>query len=113
MTSASPMIWRMIRRLRQPSALSVPNSRTLFALLPGTAGAALSASGPVTWDGQPGGRRPVRECEHACQLAKRENSLRVMAEAVRWGKRGARISTISPGIIFTSLARDELTSPPR
>ncbi len=28
MTSASPMIWRMIRRLRQPSALSVPNSRT-------------------------------------------------------------------------------------
>jgi NAD(P)-dependent dehydrogenase (short-subunit alcohol dehydrogenase family) len=45
------------------------------------------------------------------QLAKRGNSLRVMAEAVRWGKRGARINTISPGIIFTPLARDELTGP--
>ena len=45
------------------------------------------------------------------QLAKRGNSLRVMAEAVRWGKRGSRINTISPGIIFTPLARDELTGP--
>jgi NAD(P)-dependent dehydrogenase (short-subunit alcohol dehydrogenase family) len=43
--------------------------------------------------------------------AKRANSLRVMAEAVRWGKRGARINTISPGIIITPLARDELTGP--
>jgi NAD(P)-dependent dehydrogenase (short-subunit alcohol dehydrogenase family) len=34
-----------------------------------------------------------------------------MAEAVRWGKRGARINTISPGIIFTPLARDELSGP--
>jgi NAD(P)-dependent dehydrogenase (short-subunit alcohol dehydrogenase family) len=48
---------------------------------------------------------------HAYQLAKRGNSLRVMAEAVRWGKRGARINTISPGIIFTPLASDELTGP--
>jgi len=48
---------------------------------------------------------------HAYQLAKRANSLRVMAEAVRWGKRGARINTISPGIIITPLARDELTGP--
>jgi len=48
---------------------------------------------------------------HAYQLAKRGNSLRVMAEAIRWGKRGARINTISPGIIFTPLARDELTGP--
>jgi NAD(P)-dependent dehydrogenase (short-subunit alcohol dehydrogenase family) len=48
---------------------------------------------------------------HAYQLAKRGNSLRVMAEAVRWGKRGARVNTISPGIIFTPLARDELTGP--
>jgi NAD(P)-dependent dehydrogenase (short-subunit alcohol dehydrogenase family) len=48
---------------------------------------------------------------HAYQLAKRGNSLRVMAEAVRWGRRGARINTISPGIIFTPLARDELTGP--
>ena len=34
---------------------------------------------------------------HAYQLAKRGNALRVMAEAVRWGRRGARINTISPG----------------
>jgi len=48
---------------------------------------------------------------HAYQLAKRGNALRVMAEAVRWAKRGARVNTISPGIIFTPLARDELTGP--
>jgi NAD(P)-dependent dehydrogenase (short-subunit alcohol dehydrogenase family) len=48
---------------------------------------------------------------HAYQISKRANSLRVMAEAVRWGKRGARINTISPGIIFTPLARDELAGP--
>lgn len=45
------------------------------------------------------------------QISKRCNSLRVMAEAVRWGKRGARVNTISPGIIFTPLARDELSGP--
>jgi NAD(P)-dependent dehydrogenase (short-subunit alcohol dehydrogenase family) len=48
---------------------------------------------------------------NAYQIAKRGNSLRVMAEAVRWGKRGARVNTISPGIIFTPLARDELSGP--
>lgn len=53
----------------------------------------------------------VADSLHAYQLAKRGNSLRVMAEAVRWGKRGARINTISPGIIITPLANDELTGP--
>jgi NAD(P)-dependent dehydrogenase (short-subunit alcohol dehydrogenase family) len=48
---------------------------------------------------------------HAYQVSKRCNSLRVMAEAVRWGKRGARVNTISPGIIITPLAKDELTGP--
>jgi NAD(P)-dependent dehydrogenase (short-subunit alcohol dehydrogenase family) len=48
---------------------------------------------------------------HAYQLAKRGNSLRVKAEAVRWGTRGARINTISPGIIITPLAKDELEGP--
>lgn len=57
---------------------------------------------------QPG---QVKDSLHAYQLAKRGNALRVMAEAVRWGKRGARINTISPGIIITPLARDELTGP--
>ena len=47
----------------------------------------------------------------AYQLSKRGNSLRVKAEAVRWGKRGARINTISPGIIITPLANDELSGP--
>jgi len=53
----------------------------------------------------------VTDSLHAYQISKRGNSLRVMAEAVRWGKRGARVNTISPGIIMTPLARDELTGP--
>jgi NAD(P)-dependent dehydrogenase (short-subunit alcohol dehydrogenase family) len=53
----------------------------------------------------------VKDSLHAYQLSKRGNSLRVAAEAVRWGKRGARINTISPGIIMTPLAKDELTGP--
>ena len=53
----------------------------------------------------------VRDTLHAYQLSKRGNSLRVMAEAVRWGRRGARINTISPGIIITPLANDELSGP--
>jgi len=57
---------------------------------------------------QPG---QVTDTLHAYQLSKRGNSLRVMAEAVRWGQRGARINTISPGIIITPLARDELNGP--
>jgi NAD(P)-dependent dehydrogenase (short-subunit alcohol dehydrogenase family) len=57
---------------------------------------------------QPG---QVKDSLHAYQLSKRGNSLRVMAEAVRWGKRGARVNTISPGIIITPLAKDELAGP--
>src|SRR5450759_3343108 len=53
----------------------------------------------------------VTDSLHAYQLAKRGNSLRVMAEAVRWAKRGARINAISSGIIMTPLAKDELTGP--
>ena len=53
----------------------------------------------------------VTDSLHAYQLAKRGNSLRVMAEAVRWAKRGARVNTISPGIIMTPLAKDELSGP--
>ncbi len=53
----------------------------------------------------------VTDSLHAYQISKRGNSLRVMAEAVRWGRRGARINTISPGIIMTPLAKDELTGP--
>jgi len=53
----------------------------------------------------------VKDSLHAYQISKRGNSLRVMAEAVRWVKRGARVNTISPGIIFTPLAREELNGP--
>lgn len=53
----------------------------------------------------------VTDSLYAYQLTKRGNSLRVMAEAVRWGKRGARVNTISSGIIATLLARDELSGP--
>jgi NAD(P)-dependent dehydrogenase (short-subunit alcohol dehydrogenase family) len=53
----------------------------------------------------------VSDSLHAYQISKRGNSLRVMAEAVRWGERGARVNTISPGIIITPLANDELRGP--
>lgn len=53
----------------------------------------------------------VADSLHAYQLAKRANALRVRAEAVRWGERNARVNTISPGIIMTPLARDELSGP--
>ena len=53
----------------------------------------------------------IEDSLHAYQLSKRANSLRVMAEAVRWGSRGARVNTISPGIIMTPLAKDELSGP--
>ncbi|QEC79239.1 SDR family oxidoreductase [Mucilaginibacter ginsenosidivorax] len=53
----------------------------------------------------------VKDSLRAYQLSKRGNSLRVMAEAVNWGKRGARINAISPGIIITPLAKDELNGP--
>lgn len=53
----------------------------------------------------------IKDSLQAYQLSKRGNSLRVKAEAVRWGKRGARINTISPGIIITPLAKDELAGP--
>ncbi len=44
-------------------------------------------------------------------IAKRANQLRAQAESVKWGDRGARLNSISPGIIITPLAHDELTGP--
>ena len=49
----------------------------------------------------------IRDTLHAYQMAKRCNVKRVMSEAVKWGHRGARINSISPGIIVTPLALDE------
>ncbi len=53
----------------------------------------------------------IKDTLHAYQLAKRCNVKRVMYEAVRWGERGARINSISPGIIVTPLAIDEFNGP--
>ena len=53
----------------------------------------------------------IKDTLHAYQLAKRCNVKRVMAEAVKWGHRGARINSISPGIIVTPLAIDEFNGP--
>ena len=47
----------------------------------------------------------------AYQLSKRCNCLRVMYESGNWGKKGARLNSISPGIIITPLANDELNGP--
>ena len=53
----------------------------------------------------------IRDTLHAYQLAKRCNEKRVMAQAVAWGQRGARLNAIAPGIIVTPLALDEFRGP--
>jgi NAD(P)-dependent dehydrogenase (short-subunit alcohol dehydrogenase family) len=53
----------------------------------------------------------IRDTLHAYQLAKRCNEKRVMAQAVAWGERGARLNAIAPGIIVTPLALDEFNGP--
>lgn len=53
----------------------------------------------------------IKDTLHAYQLAKRCNEKRTMAEAVKWGVRGARINAIAPGIIVTPLAIDEFNGP--
>lgn len=53
----------------------------------------------------------IRDTLHAYQMAKRCNVKRVMAEAVKWGERGAKVNSISPGIIVTPLALDEFNGP--
>lgn len=53
----------------------------------------------------------IKDALHAYQLAKRCNVKRVMAQAVKWGERRARLNSISPGIIVTPLAIDEFNGP--
>ena len=53
----------------------------------------------------------IRSTLHAYQLAKRCNEKRVMAESIKWGEKGARLNSISPGIIVTPLAIDEFNGP--
>lgn len=53
----------------------------------------------------------IKDTLHAYQIAKRCNEKRVMAEAVKWGEKGTRINSISPGIVVTPLAIDEFHGP--
>lgn len=53
----------------------------------------------------------IRDTLHTYQMAKHCNEKRVMAQSVEWGKRGARINDIAPGIVVTPLAIDEFNGP--
>lgn len=53
----------------------------------------------------------IKDTLHAYQMAKRCNEKRVMAQSVEWGKRGARLNDIAPGIVVTPLAIDEFNGP--
>ncbi len=55
--------------------------------------------------------KAITDTLKAYQYSKRCNVLRVMYETTRWGRRGATINSISPGIIITPLANDELHGP--
>ena len=55
--------------------------------------------------------RAISDTLKAYQYSKRCNVLRVAGQATPWGKRGATINSISPGIIITPLAADELKGP--
>jgi NAD(P)-dependent dehydrogenase (short-subunit alcohol dehydrogenase family) len=44
-------------------------------------------------------------------IAKRANQLRVQAASIGWGARGARVVSISPGIISTPMGQQELGGP--
>ena len=55
--------------------------------------------------------KSITDTLKAYQYSKRCNVLRVMGQATPWGKRGATINSISPGIIITPLAADELKGP--
>lgn len=55
--------------------------------------------------------KSITDTLKAYQYSKRCNVLRVMYEATRWGKRGATVNSISPGIIITPLANHELKGP--
>src|SRR3954447_20965687 len=53
----------------------------------------------------------VTSSGYAYALSKRANHLRVQGAAVTWSDRGARVNSISPGIILTPLAKDKMSGP--
>jgi NAD(P)-dependent dehydrogenase (short-subunit alcohol dehydrogenase family) len=52
----------------------------------------------------------ITSSQIAYPFAKRANQIRVAAAAGAWGERGARINSISPGVISTAMGRLELAS---
>jgi NAD(P)-dependent dehydrogenase (short-subunit alcohol dehydrogenase family) len=52
----------------------------------------------------------ITDSRLAYPFAKRANQIRVAAAASAWGQRGARINSISPGVISTAMGRLELSS---
>jgi len=53
----------------------------------------------------------ISEPTFAYPIAKQGNHIRVRAASAHWGRRGARINSISPGIISTPMGQQELASP--
>lgn len=53
----------------------------------------------------------VNDPGYAYSIAKQANIVRVAAESVRWGRRGARLNSVSPGVISTAMGRNELSGP--
>jgi NAD(P)-dependent dehydrogenase (short-subunit alcohol dehydrogenase family) len=51
----------------------------------------------------------ITDSRQAYPFAKRANQIRVAAAASAWGLRGARINSISPGVISTAMGRLELS----
>lgn len=53
----------------------------------------------------------MRDTNEAYAFAKQVNLLQVQAASIIWGTRGARINTISPGVISTPMGQQELAGP--
>src|SRR4051794_32644153 len=113
--SAPPVVLEEFRKVPAPGGAGVPTPSTAAhtppPLDPQTAHAlaftpveellALPVLGPDA----------VPNSGAAYAISKQANHLRVQAAAVPWGDRGARVNCISPGIILTPLARDEMSGP--
>ncbi len=56
-------------------------------------------------------RQGITDPGIAYGIAKQANHIRVRAASAHWGRRGARINSISPGIISTPMGQQELASP--
>ncbi|WP_316675293.1 SDR family oxidoreductase [uncultured Tolumonas sp.] len=54
----------------------------------------------------------IQDSGYAYGMSKKANQLHIQrAAATSWGDKGARVNSISPGIILTPLARDEMSGP--